>query len=128
MAISATQVKELRGKTGAGMMDCKKALTEASNMDELKSMADELRNKIKSGVGVLISNFGEKVGIVAIVSDDLLKIKNIAAGNIVGEVAKLVGGRGGGRPHMATAGGKDIDKIDDALNEVENIVEKVAQK
>jgi alanyl-tRNA synthetase len=97
-------------------------------MDELKAMADELRNKIKSGVGVLIANFGEKVGIVTIVSDDLLKDKTIAAGKVVGEVAKIVGGGGGGRPHMATAGGKDIDKIDDALNEVENIVEKVAQK
>jgi len=105
-----------------------KGQVEASNMDELKSMADDLRNKIKSGVGILISNFGGKVGIVAIVSDDLLKDKTVAAGKIVGEVAKLVGGSGGGRPHMATAGGKDIDKIDEALKEVEKIVEKVAQK
>jgi alanyl-tRNA synthetase len=105
-----------------------KGRVEANNMDELKSMADELRGKIKSGVGVLISSFGEKVGIVAIVSDDLLKDKIIAAGKVVGEVAAIVGGKGGGRPHMATAGGKDVNKIDAALDEVEKIVEKAAQK
>jgi alanyl-tRNA synthetase len=105
-----------------------KGRVEAKNMDELKLMADQLRNKIKSGVGVLISNFGEKAGIVAIVSDDLLKDKIIAAGNLVGQVAGIIGGGGGGRPHMATAGGKDVKKISEALDEVEKIVENTAQK
>ncbi|TSA26900.1 MAG: alanine--tRNA ligase, partial [Ignavibacteriales bacterium] len=98
-----------------------KGKVSASNMDELKSMGDELREKMKSGVGVLISEIEGKVGIVAVVSDDLIKEKKILAGNIVKEVAKIVGGSGGGRPHLATAGGKDVEKIDEALNSLEKL-------
>lgn len=99
-----------------------KGRVHADSMDELKSFGDELRNKIKSGVGVLIAQVDDKVGIVAIVSDDLIKQKNLSAGKIVGELAKLVGGGGGGRPHLATAGGKDVSKIPAALSKVESIV------
>ena len=91
-------------------------------MDELKSFGDEMRNRIKSGVGVLIAQIEDKVGIVAVVSDDLIKDKKLSAGKIVGELAKLVGGGGGGRPHLATAGGKDVGQIVTALSKVEKIV------
>jgi alanyl-tRNA synthetase len=96
----------------------------AGNNDELKSLGDELREKTRSSVGVLFSVIDNKVGIVCVVSDDLIKEKKLSAGKIVGELAKLVGGGGGGRPHLATAGGKDILKIPLALNEVEKIVSK----
>lgn len=99
-----------------------KGKVHADNMDELKSLGDELRNKMGSGVGILISQIEDKVGIVAVVSDDLIKKKNLSAGKIVGELAKLVGGGGGGRPHLATAGGKDIKAITKALAQVEEIV------
>lgn len=99
-----------------------KGRVNAADMDELKSMGDELRSKIKSGVGVLISEIGEKVGIVCVVSDDLIKDKKLLAGKIVGDIAKIVGGGGGGKPHLATAGGKDISKIDEALESVERFV------
>lgn len=99
-----------------------KGRVSASNMDELKSMGDELREKMKSGVGVLISEIEDKAGIVAVVSDDLIKEKKILAGNIVKQVAQIVGGSGGGRPHLATAGGKDVSKIDEALDFVERIL------
>jgi len=102
-----------------------KGKVEATNMEELKSMGDELRNKIKSGVGVLISAIEEKVGIVCVVSDDLIKDKKLQAGKIVGSVAKIVGGGGGGRPHLATAGGKDISKIDEALGKVDEIIDEL---
>jgi alanyl-tRNA synthetase len=102
-----------------------KAKVSASNMDELKAMGDELRDKMKSGVGVLISQIEEKVGIVAMVSDDLIKENRLSAGNIVKEVAKIVGGSGGGKPHLATAGGKDVSKIDEALDKIEDIIEKL---
>jgi alanyl-tRNA synthetase len=52
----------------------------------------------------------------------MIKQKNLSAGKIVGELAKLVGGGGGGRPHLATAGGKDVSKIPSALSKVESIV------
>jgi alanyl-tRNA synthetase len=101
-----------------------KGKVDAANMDELKSMGDELRNKMKSGAGILIAEVGEKVQMVAVVTDDLVKDKKLMAGKIVGDVAKLLGGGGGGRPHMATAGGKDVSKIDEALSKVEEIVGK----
>ena len=99
-----------------------KGKVHADSMDELKSFGDEMRNKIKSGVGVLIAQIDDKVGIVAVVSDDLIKEKKLSAGKIVGELAKLVGGGGGGRVHLATAGGKDVGQIVTALARVEKIV------
>jgi alanyl-tRNA synthetase len=101
-----------------------KAIVDAENMDELKSFGDELRNKIKNGIGVLFTETEGKVGIVCVVSDDLIKEKKLSAGKIVGELAKLVGGGGGGRPHLATAGGKEVSKIPFALNEVEKVIAK----
>ena len=94
----------------------------ADNMDELKSFGDEMRNKIESGIGVLVAQVDNKVGIVAVVSDDLIKSKKLSAGKIVGKLAKLVGGGGGGRPHLATAGGKDVAHISTAIGKVEEIV------
>ncbi|MEB2355341.1 MAG: alanine--tRNA ligase [Ignavibacteriales bacterium] len=99
-----------------------KGKVQADSMDELKSFGDEMRNKIKSGIGVLIAQIEDKVGIVCVVSDDLIKDKNLSAGKIVGELAKLVGGGGGGRPHLATAGGKDVSQIVPALSKVGKIV------
>jgi alanyl-tRNA synthetase len=95
-----------------------------SDMDELKSFGDELRNKMKTGVGLLASEIDGKVGLVCVVSDSLIKEKNISAGKIVGDVAKILGGGGGGKPHLATAGAKDVSKIGEALKQFEQIVGK----
>jgi alanyl-tRNA synthetase len=95
-----------------------------SSMDELKEIGDSLRMKIGNGVGVLYSIDNDKVNLVAIVSDNLIKDKSLNAGKIANDVAKILGGGGGGRPHLATAGGKDVTKIDLALGEVKNIIQK----
>jgi alanyl-tRNA synthetase len=129
------EIAELKTKDNLGQLDhilslsseekkikIYKGKVHAENMDELKSFGDEMRNKIKSGVGVLLAQIEDKVGIVAVVSDDLIKDKKLSAGKIVGELAKLVGGGGGGRPHLATAGGKDVGQIVTALTKVEKIV------
>lgn len=105
-------------------IDLYKGKVEASNMDELKSMGDELRNKIKSGIGLMIAEVEDKVQMVCIVTDDLIKEKNLSAGKIVGDTAKILGGGGGGRPHLATAGGKDASKIDEALSSLSSIISK----
>jgi len=97
---------------------------DARDMDELKQLADELRNRIKSGVGLLIAEINGKVNIVCIVTDDLIRSKKLLAGKIVGDAAKIVGGGGGGKPHLATAGGKDPSKISDVLSSAESIVSK----
>jgi alanyl-tRNA synthetase len=101
-----------------------KAELNAENMDELKSFGDELRNKTRRAVGVLISQIDNKAAIVCIVTDDLIKEKKLSAGKIVGELAEIVGGGGGGRPHLATAGGKDTSRIPQALESVEKVVTK----
>lgn len=102
--------------------------TDAESIDELKSIADMVRDKLKSGVAVLGAIVNDKAQIVAIVTDDLVKTKKIMAGNIVNEVAKIVNGGGGGKPNFATAGGKDVSKLDDALRTTKSIVERLFNK
>ncbi|MBP2025317.1 alanine--tRNA ligase [Peptoniphilus stercorisuis] len=94
---------------------------EGTDVNTLRDIADEIREKAGSIVVLLSTVNGDKANFVAAVSKDLVK-ENISAGNIVKEVAKIAGGGGGGRPDMATAGAKDISKINDALSELKNIL------
>lgn len=93
----------------------------AREMDDLRKISDALRQKLKSGIIVLGSVSGEKVNFVASVSEDLTK-KGYHAGNIVKQVASIAGGGGGGRRDFAQAGGKNPDKLDEALNSVPQIL------
>jgi alanyl-tRNA synthetase len=109
----------------AGQIDGLKlvsARVEANTVDELKSLGDTLRAKLGTGVGLLGSVLDDKVSLVCVVTDDLVASRRIAAGRVVGAVAKIVGGGGGGKAHLATAGGKDVTKLDDALRATESIV------
>ncbi len=101
---------------------------DVSSMDELKEIGDVMRGKISSGVGVLFSVADNKVNIVAVVTDNLIKDKGLNAGKIAGDIARLLGGGGGGKPHLATAGGKDISKLETAIKEVKNIVQNYINK
>ena len=98
------------------------AQVSAASMDELKSLGDALRTRLPSGVGVLGALIDGKPALVCIVTDDLIKGKGVQAGRIVGAVAGVLGGGGGGKPHLATAGGKDAGKLGRALLSVEGIV------
>jgi alanyl-tRNA synthetase len=60
---------------------------------------------------------GDKALLVAVVTDDLIAGSSIKAGEVVSHLARIVGGGGGGRPEMATAGGKNPDKLAEALAE-----------
>ncbi|HQJ75300.1 MAG TPA: alanine--tRNA ligase [Bacteroidota bacterium] len=102
--------------------------TDVESIDELKSIADMVRDKLKSGVAVLGAIVNDKAQIVAIVTDDLVKTKKLMAGSIVNEVAKIINGGGGGKPNFATAGGKDVSKLDEALKTTKSIVEKLYKK
>jgi alanyl-tRNA synthetase len=82
--------------------------------DGLRTLADSLLDRLGSGVVVLGSVAGEKVLLVSKVSKDLVP-RGAHAGNLVREVAKATGGNGGGRPDFAQAGGRDPEKLDDAL-------------
>jgi alanyl-tRNA synthetase len=97
------------------------------DVEQLKELGDVLREKLKNGVGLLAAKFENKISFVCVVTDNLIKEKKLSAGKIVNDVAKLVGGGGGGRPHLATAGGKDISKLDEAINQFDQIVKKFVQ-
>ena len=95
---------------------------QSQNVDELKEISDTLRAKIGSGVGVLGAVINDKASFVCVVTDDLITGKNLKAGDIVKQVAAIAEGSGGGRPHMALAGAKNVSKIDEALHKVPEIV------
>lgn len=94
---------------------------ENMDMDSLRNLGDEIKQRLESSVIVLASISDDKLTFLSMVSKDLNK-KGLLAGNIVREVAKATGGNGGGRPDMAQAGGKDISKVDEALDLVYKIV------
>lgn len=91
------------------------------DMEDLRSLGDEIKNGIDSGIIILASVHKDKVSFVSMVTKDLID-KGVHAGNIIREVAKVTGGGGGGRPDMAQAGGKDINKVEEALNMVPSII------
>jgi alanyl-tRNA synthetase len=91
----------------------------------LRGMVDELKNKMQSGVIMLATANGDKVGLIAGVTKDL--IGQVKAGELVNMVAQQVGGKGGGRPDMAQAGGSQPENIAQALASVQPwLVEKLS--
>ncbi|MBG0771743.1 MAG: hypothetical protein H0S82_08540, partial [Anaerolineaceae bacterium] len=70
-----------------------------------------------SGVVVLASDLDDKPILIAAVTDDLVQ-RGLHAGKLIQQIAKVVGGGGGGRPNMAQAGGKDASKLTEALDQV----------
>jgi alanyl-tRNA synthetase len=93
--------------------------------DGLRAVVDTLRDRLPSGIILLGSAVDGKVSLVAAVSKDLMK--RFPAGRLVQEIARMVGGGGGGRPDLAQAGGKDASKLDEALGAVAGWVERTAQ-
>ena len=98
---------------------------EVSGLDKdgLRSLVDQHRSRIKSGVVVLAAPSDGKVSIVVGVTPDLTK--KVPAGQVVKQLAPIVGGGGGGRPDFAEAGGKDPSKIGEMLAAARGVVEKL---
>lgn len=90
---------------------------ENTPMDELKSISDKLKDANDNLVVVFASVVGDKVLFLSSVSKELTK-KGFNAGQIVKQVAQRTGGNGGGRPDFASAGGKDLSLVDQALEEI----------
>lgn len=90
------------------------AKVEAADMNNLRNMADDLKQKLGSAIIVLGSVHEQKVNLIAAVTKDLIE-KGYHAGKLIKEVAAKCGGGGGGRPDMAQAGGKDPQKLEAAL-------------
>jgi alanyl-tRNA synthetase len=90
---------------------------------QMRTLVDQLRDKLGSGVVVIGSARDGNVSLIAGVTKDLTG--RIQAGKVVGAVAEKVGGKGGGRPDLAEAGGKNAAALDSALAEVYNVVESL---
>ena len=105
-----SQARELKG--------VKVLAAQADSLDkaQMRTLADALRNKWKTGVVVLAAASDGKVDIVTAVTKDLTA--KVHAGKLAGSVAQAVGGKGGGRPDMAEAGGKDAAALPSALSAV----------
>ena len=110
------QVKEVKGV---------KLLAVSVNdvdMNGLRDLGDQLKEKLGEGVVVLASVNGGKVNLLAMATDGARKA-GAHAGNLVKGMAAVVGGGGGGRPNMAQAGGKNPEKVPEALKKAEEILE-----
>ena len=99
---------------------------QVASVDNLREMADWFRDKAGSGVAVMGAVIDSRPQFIATVTEDLVA-RGLKAGDIIREVAKVVGGGGGGRPNMAQAGGKDASKLGEALAIVPELVEKAVK-
>ena len=131
---TAKELEKLKAKMAGGaadeMLNSKVEIggvavlaAEVKDMDgnALRTMGDQLKQKLGSGVVVLASGKDGKVNLMAMATDDVVK-KGVHAGNIIKAAAAVCGGGGGGRPNMAQAGGKDASKIADALEKAKAMV------
>ena len=95
----------------------------ASSIEMLRQTGDLLKERLKSVLVVLGAVYDDQANFVAMLTPDLAQ-RGLHAGDIVKKIAQVTGGRGGGRAEMGQAGGKDIDKLDDALSLVRDLVAK----
>ena len=117
----AAQAVEVKGKDGAKVQVLAAAL-DGADAKTLRETLDKLKDKLKSAAIVLGSSEGGKVSLIAGITDDFTA--RLKAGELVNFVAQQVGGKGGGRPDMAQAGGNDASKLAGALQSVKGWVEQ----
>ncbi len=128
---SERELSSLRAKQATGLLDdliasavdvngVKLLATEVSGIKDMRDFMDKAKAKLKSGILVFGMKNGPKVQLVSGVTADL--VGQYHAGNIVREVATLCGGKGGGKPDMAMAGGSEPDKLKAALDSVAGLL------
>ena len=96
-------------------------------MQTLRDMSDKLRDELGTAVVVLATAIDDKPQFIAAVTDDILG-RGAHAGELVKAVARIVGGGGGGRPSLAQAGGRDLSKLREALDQVPELVRQQLKK
>ncbi len=94
---------------------------EVPNADALKQLAYELRDQVENLIAVLAADLNGKPLLAVYIAENLVKEKNLNAGQIVKELAKEIRGGGGGQPHFATAGGSDLAGLEKALAKAEGM-------
>ena len=98
-----------------------------TDRDGLRRLVDEIKNRLVSGVVALAAVSGNEVAFVVGVTSDLVKDRGLHAGKIISELAQLADGRGGGRPELAQGGGKNVNKVDAAIDTAGEIVKRQLQ-
>lgn len=93
---------------------------------QLREQSDKLRDQLQSGIIVLAGAHAEKVALLVAVSTDLHG--RIKAGEIIKPLAEIIGGRGGGRPDLAQAGGSEVSSIDAMLEQAPTLIEQILQE
>ncbi len=111
----------LDSKIDANGVDLICSKFEGMDMNTLKEVADNLRDKLVSGVVVLANVAEGKINFVVTATKDVIE-KGIHCGNIVKEISAIAGGKGGGRPNMAQAGAPDVSKVEEALSAANEVV------
>ncbi len=89
---------------------------------EFREIGDRLKQKLSDGIGIIFSVTGGKINIVCTVGSNLIKEKGLNAGKIISVIAKELGGGGGGRQDIATAGGRNIEKLGEVMNNINSII------
>jgi alanyl-tRNA synthetase len=125
LKMASGSVVEATAKTIAGIQ-VHVQRTDGLDVNGMRALADQLRDKLKSGVVALGAANDGKVSLLVVVTKDL--IARLKAGDLIKEMAAEVGGTGGGRPEMAQAGGKDPAKLDVALEKVFGLVEQTLSR
>jgi len=93
------------------------------NADAIKSLSYSLRDSLDNALIVLAAELNGKPFLSVMISDSLVKEKNLHAGNIIRELAKEIGGGGGGQPFLATAGGKNLAGIAQAISKAKSFIQ-----
>lgn len=125
-ALKAKMAKDAVGDVMSQVQEIKGVKLLAVSLDDvdmngLRDLGDQLKEKLGEGVVVLASVAGGKVSLLTMVTEEAQKA-GAHAGNLVKGMAALVGGGGGGRPNMAQAGGKNPDKVPEALKAAADIL------
>jgi alanyl-tRNA synthetase len=95
-----------------------------ADANAVRDAADKLIRALGSGAAVTAISSADKTMLLAVVTDDLVAAKRLNASDLVKAVAKVAGGSGGGKPHLALAGAKDASKVEAALAEARRLLEK----
>ncbi len=100
---------------------------EVRDRDQLLKYADSLRDKLEEGVALLAAEIDGKPALLCMVTDSAVANRKLKAGDLINQAASYVGGRGGGRPTLAQAGGSDVSGISAAVDNFGRIVREALQ-
>ena len=119
----ADLLKKVKEKNGISYFG---AVISAENMNELRQAADLVKTKLPNSAFLLGAITGDKVNLVGMATDEAVKA-GVHMGKVISGAAKVCDGGGGGKPQVAQAGGKDISKVNEAIEEGIKLIESLLQ-